>query len=84
LVAFPNPSVQGRFDIPVADLYANEIVVRTSDGRVVGTDQIEPEAGVVRWTAVDTQGRPLPAGIYFLDLRSDGRPIGRARGVLFR
>lgn len=84
LVAFPNPSVQGRFDIPVADLDANEIVVRTPDGRVVDTDPIKPEAGVVRWKAVDPQGRPLPAGIYFLDLRSDGRPIGRARGVLIR
>jgi hypothetical protein len=74
LAAFPNPSGgsttiawrragPGRIKLDLLDL----------QGRLLRTliDGQAPASGAHRWDGADARGRPLPAGVYWLALRSE-------------
>jgi hypothetical protein len=52
-------------------------------GREVGSTSAGRGVAVLSWQAVDTQGRELPPGIYFVEVRTDAQ-VEKAKVVLVR
>lgn len=51
-------------------------------GRLVRRFGLGPSTTTIRWDGNGDDGRPLPAGVYFLGLRdASGRPLGMERRV---
>ncbi len=79
--ARPNPfsgSATLRFGLPAAQ--ATELVVFDASGRAIRTlARGMTAAGYhsVQWNGRDEAGRPVPAGVYFARLETDGRRLTR-------
>ncbi len=69
---FPNPA-RGHSTISLATRANTRIPVRVLDaaGRLVRS--LETTSGSVAWDTRDAAGRPVPAGVYFVAARREGR-----------
>jgi hypothetical protein len=90
LPCFPNPFTESttvRFHLPPGPSQEAQIVVTDLQGRRVGgmTETVQtPGYHQWSWRSSDRDGAPLPAGIYFIELRLGGERAGTTRAVLTR
>jgi hypothetical protein len=72
LRVFPNPARRST-TISLASRMETPTLVRVYDaaGRIVRS--IDDVSGAATWDTRDAAGRPVPAGVYFITLRRDGR-----------
>ncbi len=84
---YPNPSVRGfniRFSVPVKEKIA--INIYDTQGRLISrpiNGEVESGIHIVKWNGRDRNGRRVPEGIYFIELKTDKKRLLK-RGILVR
>jgi hypothetical protein len=62
-----------------------EVRIFSVQGSLVWETRVAPSAGVFRvpWPGVNREGRPVPASVYFVHVKQDGR-VGVARCIVVK